>query len=173
DAGTEVAPAVVLVPARCGEPGEIDVFPFHDVLQDRPGLHHLGLEPRGRRLPLPRLAAQGMHQRRGVEMFVKAQRHRHPPRVAHRTGEHAVAGRVADDVVEEQRGRGLPAVVDLGDGADLEVPMRARDMLQLAQALDARNPRAQVGWSLAHGWMMWRYLAAISGGVASTSLRIW
>jgi hypothetical protein len=49
--------------------------------------------------------------------------------------------------------------------------MCPRDVLQLAEALDASDPLAQVGWP-GHGWMISRYLAATAGGVASTSSRI-
>ena len=86
------------------------------------------------------------NQTRGVEIRVESERHRHSARVAHRPREHAVAARIAYDLVEKERGRWLAAVVDLGERADFEVPMRPGDVLQLAKALDARNPLAQIDW---------------------------
>ena len=106
-----------------------------------------------------------------LETLIEPERHRHAARIAHRAGQHPVAARVADDVVEEQRRGRFAAVVDLGNRADLKIPMGPGDVLQFPQALDARDPRAQVGGAR-HGWMICRYLAATSGGVASTSLRI-
>ena len=146
DAGADVAAAVVLVPPRRRETSKgRRPDPATTFSRIGSGLDELRLEARRGGFPLKRLPAQRLHQPRRIEVLVEPERHCHAACVAHRSGEHAVAGRIADDVVEQQRRGRLAAVVDLGDRADLQVPVRARDVLQLAQALDARDPGAQVG----------------------------
>ena len=71
---------------------------------------------------------------------IEAERHRHAPRIAEGAGQNAVPTRVSEDVVEQEGGGRLAAVIDLGDRADLQIPVRARDVLQLSQLLYTRKP---------------------------------
>ena len=84
-------------------------------------------------------------------MGIEAERDRHAPRIAEGAGQNAVPTRVSDDVVEQECGGRLAAVIDLGDRADLQIPVRARDVLQLSQLLYTRKPAAQVGWARHYG----------------------
>jgi hypothetical protein len=111
----------------------------------------LRLEPRRGGFPPERLAAERLHEPDRVEPRVEAEGDRHPPRVAERAGQHPVPAWIADDVIEQEGRRRLPAVIDLGDGPDLAVPMGTGDMLQFAQALDSFDPTAKLGRARGRG----------------------
>ncbi len=145
DAGADVASAVVFVPKRGREAREVNVAASDDVLEDRPPLEHLRLEARRGGFPLARFAAKRLDEPDCVEPWVEAEGDRHPARVAEGTGQHPVPAWIADDVIEQESRRGLPAVIDLRDRADLAVPVGTGDVLQLPQALDSRNPTAELG----------------------------
>jgi hypothetical protein len=134
----------VFVPERRRKSPEIHVARLDDVLEDRSARDDLWLEARRRHFPLHRLAAQRVDKARRVQRGIEAERERHAPRVAESAGQDAVAPRVADDVVEQQRRRRFAPIVDFGDGADFEVPVRAADVLQLTEALDLLDPRAEI-----------------------------
>jgi hypothetical protein len=55
-----------------------------------------------------------------------------------------MALRVALDLVEEQRRRHILLHVQLADRAELEVPVGAADVLQLAKLLDFGEPGTEI-----------------------------
>src|ERR1041384_3047203 len=95
-------------------------------------------------LPPRGLAAERPHQSLVRALDRQAQERGQPGRARRAAGEHAKAFRVALDLVEEQRRRHVLLDVELADRAELEVPVGAADVPQLAELLDLGKPGAQI-----------------------------
>src|SRR5262249_12258162 len=135
----DVAAAVVLVPFRGGKLQEVHVPAAVDVFHHRPVLDHLGrdrteaaffLLPQREELLEPSIGRQ-------------AERVRETLWPAERVGEDAVARGVSRYVVEQQRGA-VPVHGDLGDDADLDVPIGLVDGLELAELFHLSHPGPHV-----------------------------
>ena len=145
-AGADEAPAVELMEERHRELVDIHVLVAIDVLQ-----HGAGLDGAGRdRLEILHAVAIGADDVEGGVGLGQAEGDGEAlGRIGHARKD-AEALLIARNVVEQQAGRVLGRIVidHLGDGADLEVPVGAVDVLDLAGALDAFEPVPQVGVGL-------------------------
>ena len=139
-AGADVAAAVLLVPDRRGELGDVDGVAGQHVLEDRAVVDDL---VRDRLLLLQVGLAEAVGQLPFGQVIGKAERH-----VAADAGEHveqhAEALGAARDVVEHHAGAVLGAQDRLGGEPDVLLPVRALDVAHLAEQLGAREPFAQV-----------------------------
>jgi len=141
-AGADVRAAVHLVPDGRGELAQVGLAV--DVLQRRAALHR-GVGKLGRRgLPLRGLPPQRLDQAAMRLLDRQAQDGREPGRARRAAGQHAEALRVALDLVEEQRRRQVLLDVQLADRAELEVPVGAAHVAQLAELLHFGEPGAQI-----------------------------
>src|SRR5215471_11440282 len=116
--------AVVAVPDRRRQLGEVDVFAPAGVLQKG-----RVLDDYGRARPQSR---------------IDAERERSPLRAGGGVGEDAKAARKALDAVEQKGWAIGPPRRHLGDGADLEARVRALDASQCAELVDEPDEFAQV-----------------------------
>src|SRR5688572_24587552 len=82
----------------------------------------------------------------------QTQNRRKPRRTAGAAGEDAKALGVALDRVEQQRRRHVLLYVELADRAELQVPVRALHLPQLAQLVDFGQPGSQIEGVPAHSW---------------------
>ena len=132
---------------------DIDVLVAIDVLQ-----HGAGGDGAGRdRLEVLHAVAIGLDDVEALVRIGQAEGDGEPlGRIGHARKD-AEALLVARNVVEQQTGRVLGRIVidHLGDGADLEVPVGAVDLLHLAGALDALEPVPQVGVGLVVPGVAW------------------
>ena len=139
-AGADIVAAVLLVPFRRRELGDVDVVAHHDVLQDRAIVDDL---VRDDALLLQIGFAIGVAELPLGEMIGKAERH-----VAARAGEHVQqqpeALGAARDVLEHDAGAVLRAQHRLGGEPDILLAVGALDGADLAQALGHREPFAQI-----------------------------
>ena len=139
-AGADVAAAVLLVPDRRGEFGDVDVVAHHDVLEHRAVLDDLVRDD----LRILQIGfAIGVAQLPFGEMVGEAERH-----VAAHAGEHVeqqpeALGR-ARHLVEHHAGAVLGAQDRLRDQPDVLLPGRALEVLHLAEPLGGAEPLAQV-----------------------------
>src|SRR2546427_2065744 len=79
-----------------------------------------------------------------LRLHGKTQDGRESRRAAGAAGENAITLSVSGDLIEKQRGRLFFFHVELTDGAELEIPIRAPDLLQLTQRFDVAQPGTQV-----------------------------
>ncbi len=130
--GADEAAAVPRVPDGHREGVQVDRVAFQHVLQ-----HGAvgGLDRRDRAKFVEDAAPEGDQALVGGHLLGEAQRHRLALRRAAGVDQHAVAGRVARDLVEQHRRRALGVVQQLGDLADTALPVHA------ASATDAARPR--------------------------------
>ena len=77
-------------------------------------------------------------------LYGKAQNGREARRAARAASQNAKTLPVAGDFIEEQRGRFFFFHVELADGPELEIPIRAPDFLQLTQRFNVAQPRTQL-----------------------------
>src|SRR6059036_2179944 len=77
-------------------------------------------------------------------LYWKTQYRRQPRGAAGTAGQNAKTLRIAANLIEQQRGRVFFFHVEFADGTEFEVPIRAADFLQLAQAFDFAEPTAQI-----------------------------
>ena len=139
-AGADVAAAVLLVPFRSGEFGDVDVVAHQDVLQHRAVVDDL--------VPYDASVLQvclaiGFAQLPLGEMIGEAERH-----VAALAGKHVeqetMTLRTAGDVLEHHARAVLRPQHRLGGEADILLAARALDGADLAQALGHDEPFAQI-----------------------------
>jgi hypothetical protein len=139
-AGADIAAAVLLVPFRRRELGDVDLIAHHDILEHRPVLDDdVGHDA----LLLQIGLAVGVAELPFAEVIGKAERH-----VAARAGEHveqqAKALRAARDVLEHHARAVLGPQHRLGGEPDVLLAVRALDRAHLAQTLGHRQPFAQI-----------------------------
>ena len=140
--GADIAAAVQLMQERNGELQQVDVLVAIDVFQNRAGID----ETRGDRREILHTVAIPSHHVHGARRLRETQGHGQAlHRICH-ARQDPEAGVVTGNIVEQQGRRIVGRVVidHLGDGTDLEVPIGAVDLLQLAQILDPVKPFAQV-----------------------------
>ena len=139
-AGADVAAAVLLVPFRRREFGDVDVVPHHDVLEHRPVVDD---DVRDDALLLQIGLAIGVAQLPLGEVLGKTERH-----VAAGAGEHveqqAKALGAARDILEHHARALFGAQHRLGREPDVLLAIGALDGADLAQALGHREPFAQI-----------------------------
>ena len=143
-AGSDITPAIVLVPQRCRKLEDVDRVPGHDVLEDRAVLDHL---VRDRGIGSGAVASEERLTEFDLgEIGGKAQRHV-LTRIAEEISEDTVAlGKTGNFV--EQRGRGSFLVLQkLGGKANILLPAGPVYPAQLAQPVRLLDPFAQVGIS--------------------------
>jgi hypothetical protein len=139
--GADVAAAVVLVKHRGREAQYVYVFPFENVFQNRAVLD----DPRRNRLVALHPVAVGAHDIERMRRRREAEQDRKALRRVRRARDGAKTFGIAGNVLEQDRRRRLFAVDDLGEGAHLQLPVRAPDAAQLAGALYALDGLAQIG----------------------------
>ena len=140
DAGAEVPAAVERMPLRGGEFEHVDVLAAQHVLEDGAVLH----EPRGHAPVRLGETEELVHERPPLDVDGKPERERQASARRVRVHEDAVAGGIARDVVEEDRGRVVGVVEHLRDAADVLLPGRAPDVAHLSERPRLRDPVAEV-----------------------------
>ena len=116
-----------------------------DVFQDRSIRYERGSKAARLLLPLVGFAHQRFRERAVVEIRRHPEGQKQAPPARRGGGQNAIAGRVVLDLVEHERGSGLEPGVELGDGAELEVPIRSLDRSNLPHLLHGAKPTAQIG----------------------------
>jgi hypothetical protein len=142
--GTDIAPAILLVPERRRKGEKIHFAVFLDVLENRSGLGDDRIIADGLRLPRFRFAAELLHQRVMRAFHAEAQNRGEPRRAAGAAREHAESLRIAGDFVKEQGRRQIFPHVDFADCAQFEIPVRALHVFHFAKIADRAQPVAQV-----------------------------
>ena len=138
--GADIAPAVILVPDRRGEFGDVDIVAGQDVLEHRPVLDDFVLFDL---LVLHEAFAIGVRQLPLGQVFGKPERH-----VAPRAGEHVhqqtEALGAAGYLVEHDAGAVFLAQHRLGSETDILFPACAVYIFDLAQPVGQNQPFAQI-----------------------------
>ena len=140
-AGADVVAAVVLVPARRRDLGDVDVLAGVDVLQERPGLDH-------RRAGCCAPPSCSVRQY-DTSSTAEPSAGRPSVRLMRRTEVRMFARMrwpcaIARNVVEQHRRVAHLAHVEIDDAADLLLALGARDLLHLAGGPQRLDPGAQV-----------------------------
>ena len=139
-AGADVAAAVLLVPDRRGELGDVDLVAHHDVLEHRAALDDLVRDdPRLLEIGL----AIGVAELPLGQVIGEAEGHVAPFASEH-VEQHAKALRAAGHVLEHHAGAVLGAQDRLGGEPDILLPGCAAHDLHLAKPPRQREPFAQV-----------------------------
>ncbi len=139
-AGADIAAAVLLVPDRGGELGDVDVIAQHDVLEHRAVVDDLVRDD----LRLDEIGlAIGVGELPLGQVVRKSKGQVAPPAGEH-VEQHAEALRAAGHVLEHDAGAVLGAQDRLGGEPDILLPGCAAHDLHLAQPLREREPFAQV-----------------------------
>ena len=137
--GADIAPAVVGVPQRCREFGDVNGIAFENVFEDRTGIDN----PVGQRFQRLGVRMIGTRQFELVEIIGETQR-----QVFARPGkpvdQDAEPRRTVLDIVEHDRRRALVVAHHLDHLADIGVPVCAGNDFQIAALLDRRKPVAQI-----------------------------
>src|SRR5687767_1863572 len=112
--------------------------------ENLPLLDDYRIKPRCCALPLRGPAAQRLDQAPVRLLRSEPEDGREPRGAAGAASEHAEAPGVALDLVEQQRRRQVLLDVQLADRAELQVPVGAAHLPELAQVADLLDPRTQV-----------------------------
>ena len=142
--GPDVPAAIQLVPERTREAQQVDVAGGRDVVEDRATADLCGRMPWRVRRPPGRAAPQRFDQALVIETGSEPERHAHKSRAGQARRQNPLACRMAGDLIEEQRARVLPPVVELAGRPDIQYCVSAKDVLQLTGPLRVRQPLAQV-----------------------------
>ncbi len=139
-AGADIAAAVLLMPDRRGELGDVDVIAHHDVLKNRSALDHLMRNDFG---ILEIGLAIGVGELPFGQVIRKSEGQVAPLAGEH-VEQHAEALRAAGHVLEHDAGAVLGAQDGLGGEPDILLPGCAAHDLHLTKPLRERDPLAQV-----------------------------
>jgi hypothetical protein len=132
------------MPERSRKLQQVNLTPLHHALRHRPTRNPLeGIVTRDLP-PTSEPLRQNPNQVGSRQLAAEPQGDTKPGRRGVATGQHPVAVRVARDLIEQQRGWRGSVEVELTSGADLEVPVRTVDGLELAELVYLPEPGPKV-----------------------------